>query len=101
MSSSTGSRSSRQMVSLPPFVPLRVQDKAQFMQWVRPKPSGFFQRRLRAFAVSTGIFSPLGNDRIGKPAPPMFQGIIRKGLKAKVKIGGDDPRRERRRRLRL
>jgi hypothetical protein len=31
----------------------------------------------------------------------MFQGIILKGLKAKVKIGGDDPRRERRRRLRL
>jgi len=31
----------------------------------------------------------------------MFQGIILKGLKAKVKIGGHDPRREGRRRLRL
>jgi hypothetical protein len=47
------------------------------------------------------MFSPLGYDRIGKPVPPMFQRIILKGLKAKVKIDGDDPRGERRRRLPL
>jgi hypothetical protein len=71
------------------------------MQWLRAKPCGVFHRRLRAFGVSVGMFSLLVYECIGKPVPPMFQGIILKGLKAKVKIGCDDPGRERRRRLRL